>query len=68
MLAVLHEQRFMDVPPAQVHAALLDEARSRCSISTMYRILQEHQEVKERCNQRRHPRYQAPELLATGLN
>jgi len=68
VLAVLHEQRFMDLPPAQVYAALLDDARYLCSISTMYRILQEHQEVKERRNQRRHPHYQAPELLATGSN
>lgn len=68
VLAVLHEQRFMDLPPAQVYAALLDEARYLCSISTMYRILQAHQEVKERRNQRRHPTYQAPELLATGPN
>jgi putative transposase len=34
----------------------------------MYRILEANQEVRERRNQRRHPRYQKPELVATGPN
>jgi len=34
----------------------------------MYRVLQEQAEVKERRRQLQHPRYQAPELLATGPN
>ncbi len=34
----------------------------------MYRILKEHQEVRERRNQLRHPTYTKPELLATGPN
>jgi putative transposase len=34
----------------------------------MYRILDEHDEVRERRNQRRHPKYTKPELLATGPN
>jgi putative transposase len=34
----------------------------------MYRILAEYDEVRERRNQRRHPLYQKPELLATGPN
>ena len=34
----------------------------------MYRILDANQEVRERRNQRRHPVYQKPELLATGPN
>ena len=32
----------------------------------MYRILDQHAEVRERRNQLRHPAYQRPELLATG--
>ena len=35
-------------------------------MATMYRILDEHTEVRERRNQLRHPTYQRPELLATG--
>ena len=34
----------------------------------MYRILNEHQEVRERRDQLRHPNYTKPELLATGPN
>ena len=49
-------------------AALLDEDRYLCSVRTMYRILDANQEVRERRNQRRHPVYQKPELLATGPN
>ena len=58
----------MDQVPAQVCAALLDADRYLCSVRTMYRILDANQEVRERRNQRRHPVYQKPELLATGPN
>jgi len=68
VLAVLHDDRFADLPPAEVYATLLDEGKYLCSIRTMYRILQEHDEVRERRRQLRHPRYAAPELLATGPN
>ena len=34
----------------------------------MYRILDEHQEVRERRNQLQRPKYVKPELLATGPN
>lgn len=66
VLAVLHEDRFVDKVPAEVYAALLDEGRYLCSISTMYRILRSHDEVRERRDQLRHPQYKKPELLATG--
>ena len=68
MLAVLHEERFADRAPAEVHAQLLDETRYLCSERTMYRILDENQEVRERRDQLRHPAYAAPELLATRPN
>lgn len=68
VLEVLHDRRFVDQAPEQVHAVLLDEGRYLCSPRTMYRILQENQEVRERRNQLRHPSYVAPELLATGPN
>ncbi len=35
---------------------------------TMYRVLRENRQVRERRHQLRHPRYQAPELLATRPN
>lgn len=68
VLAVLRSERFMDKAPAQVYAELLDEGRYLCSIRTMYRILDDVGEVRERRNQLRHPNYRKPELLATGPN
>lgn len=64
VLEVLHSERFVDQAPAQVAAALLDEDRYLCSVRTMYRILETNREVRERRNQRRHPVYEKPELLA----
>jgi putative transposase len=68
VLEVLHSERFVDQAPQEVYAALLDEGQYLCSIRTMYRLLEAHQEVKERRNQLRHPSYQKPELLATAPN
>jgi putative transposase len=51
-----------------VWAQLLDEGTYVCSWRTMYRILREHDEVRERRDQLRHPNYEKPELLATGAN
>ena len=51
-----------------MHAAILDEGKYLCSIRTMYRILHDAQEVRERRNHLRHPNYKKPELLATGPN
>jgi putative transposase len=68
VLDVLHEPRFVDRAPAAVYAQLLDENRYLCSIRTMYRILDDHREVRERRDQLRHPEYRRPELLATAPN
>lgn len=68
VLALLHEDRFIDLAPAEVHATLLDEGRYLCSVRTMYRVLAVHQEVRERRAQSRHPEYSKPELLATRPN
>jgi putative transposase len=68
VLAVLHEERFIDLAPAEVYATLLDEGRYLASISTMYRFLRENHEVRERRKQRAHVDYAAPELLAERPN
>ena len=68
VLEQLNCQRFMDQAPAQVFATLLDEGHYLCSIRTMYRLLDQHDQVRERRNQLSHPAYQKPELLATGSN
>ncbi len=68
VLGILHEPHFVDLAPAEVYATLLDEGRYLCSERTMYRLLAAHHEVRERRNQRRHPQYAAPELLARQPN
>ena len=68
VLDQLNSERFVDQAPAQVYATLLDEGQYLCSMRTMYRILDQHEEVRERRNQLRHPPYHKPELLATGPN
>jgi putative transposase len=68
VVATLNSERFADKAPAQVHAVLLDEEQYLCSPRTMYRILAEHDQVRERRAQCRHPAYKKPELVATGPN
>lgn len=58
----------MDKAPTTVHAELLDEGKYYCSTRTMYRILANANELRERRKQARHPAYAKPELLATGPN
>ena len=45
---VLNSERFQDQAPRQVYAKLLDDGQYLCHWRTMYRILNEHQEVCER--------------------
>jgi putative transposase len=68
VLDLLREPRFVDQAPAEVYAELLDQGLYHCSIRTMYRILYENGEVKERRQQLRHPTYKKPELIAEGPN
>jgi len=64
----LNSERFVDSSPRQVYGTLLDEGEYLCSVSTMYRILRQNAEVRERRNQKRHPAHKKPELLATAPN
>lgn len=64
VLNYLHERRFADLAVPQVHAQLLEESTYVCSERTMYRILNEHQEVRDRRDRRRHPIYSIPRLVA----
>lgn len=66
--AVLCEERFADLAPAQVYAALLDEGRYLCSERTMYRILHEADLVGERRRGHRRSGYEPPRVQATGPN
>nr|WP_231848468.1 IS3 family transposase [Gloeobacter violaceus] len=68
VLSVLRSERFVDQSPRQIYATLLDEGTYLCSYRTMYRLLAEAGEVRERRHQRRQPLYSKPELLATAPN
>lgn len=68
VLDTLHSERFCDQSPAEVHATLLEEQTYLCAPRTMYRLLGQAHEVRERRNQLRHPHYTKPELMATGPN
>ncbi|GAB3959480.1 hypothetical protein GCM10027614_79050 [Micromonospora vulcania] len=64
VLRLLDSPQFVDAAPAQIYAALLDEGVYVGSIATMYRILREHRQVRERRRLARHPARQRPELVA----
>jgi putative transposase len=68
VVEVLHSLRFVDQAPASIFATLLDEGRYLCSVRTMYRILAQLDEVRERRAIARRPVYSKPELLANGPN
>jgi putative transposase len=68
VMDTLHEPRFVDQAPASVYATLLDEGAYLASISTMYRLLGDHGEVRERRRQATHPPHVKPELVATAPN
>jgi len=68
VLAALHQPRFVDLAPAEVYSTLLDEKTYLCSERTMYRVLAQSGEVRERRDQIAHPAYAKPELLATAPN
>ena len=68
LLDLLHSEAFVDLAPAQVWAVLLDAGTYIASISTMYRVLRAHDEVRDRRRQATHPPRVRPELVATGPN
>jgi len=61
---LLRDPAFVDKAPAQVWAGLLDNGIYLCSQSTMYRILRESGESRERRRQATHPPKVKPELVA----
>jgi putative transposase len=65
---ILNSDRFQDSSPRQVYATLLDEGIYLCHWRSMYRVLADNGEVRERRHQLRHPVYTKPELLATAPN
>ncbi len=65
---VLNKAEHVDEAPATVYAKLLDEGTYLASERTMYRILAEHDEVRERRRQATHPAAKKPELMADAAN
>ena len=68
IVEVLDSERFCDQAPAQVWATLLDEGVYLASVSTMYRVLRDRAQVRERRAQARRPATVKPELVATAPN
>jgi putative transposase len=65
ILDLLHSEEFIEDTPYQIVSKLLDRGEWLCSIRTMYRVLSEAEELKDRRNQRRHPKYVKPIVQAT---
>ena len=68
ILNVMNSKIYMDQTPYEIYASQLDQGNYLCSVRTMYRILAENNQVKERRNIKRSSNYQKPELLATEPN
>ena len=68
ILDVMNSELYMDQTPYEIFASELDRGKYLCSIRTMYRILAENDQVKERRNVKRSCNYHKPELLATQPN
>jgi putative transposase len=66
--ALLNRPDFVDKAPATVYHELLDESTYVASVSSMYRVLRAHGEVKKRRRQAVHPARVKPELVATQPN
>jgi len=64
----LNSDEYADQPPRAVYAALLDGDQYLCHWRTMYRVLEDHGEVRERRNQLIHPKHAKPVLVARGPN
>ncbi len=68
ILDTLHSPEFADQPPAEVFATLLGRGEYVGSIRTMYRVLAEAGETRERRAQRTPQKHAKPSLAATAPN
>lgn len=68
ILDLFHSERFVDSTPYDVFYTLLDEGKYIASIRTMYRVLFEAGESKDRRDVRNHKDAVKPELIATAPN
>ena len=68
VMSVLNSEEFIEDTPWQVVPKLQDQGRWLCSVSTMYRLLKLNNQLRERRQQRRRPKYVKPTLEATSPN
>ena len=68
VLAELHSERFADQTPSEVYGTLLEEGAYHCSVRTMYRVLAEQGETRERRDQRPPAHHAVPRLEASRPN
>lgn len=68
ILAAVHSPEFADQSVMELYATLLSRGIYLASIRTIYRLLAERGETKERRNQRRPHVYTKPSLMATAPN
>jgi hypothetical protein len=59
----LNSDEFVDKPPLQVYAILLERGEYVGSVATMYRVLRENTQVRERRRLQVHPPRKVPELI-----
>jgi putative transposase len=68
ILKLLTSDTYIDMTVPTIYYTLLDQGEYYCSPSKMYEILRENKAVKERRDQRRHPKYEKPILKASAPN
>lgn len=68
ILSVMNSENYYDKSPAYIYYSLLDSGVYLCSIRSMYRILKENDQSKERRKIIHHGKYEKPELLAEKPN
>jgi len=68
VIDTLHDEAFVDQPPAQVYHSLLEQGTYLCSISTMQRLLRQQRENGERRQQRPAQHHAVPRLVARAPN
>jgi len=68
ILNTMNTVDYRDQTPYSIYSSELDRGNYLCSVSTMYRILHDKQQVKERRRYKRTSNFSKPELLATKPN
>ncbi len=68
ILNTMNTEYYQDQTPYSIYSSELDKGNYHCSVSTMYRILYDNQQVRDRRRCKRTSNFSKPELLATKPN